>query len=312
MAAPPPSDFFNPFHPGHWVSEPIVSLPEKGHAGTPDGDVPLAPGPTNTLKIIGQGTVSVSSNAEGVLKLSVLTDVAGDPALHLAIGTSEILFYSENTGGQEDIPFTYTKSEDACFINPGIRTTYWLSLDAPNGLLRYGKYYTNKAMTLIEAKLKYQNDEGVMVWREPEKFAWLANVKTVEAWQDNVESGTLTPIIHPLPVVIDRPPFVLPPDQVTLQDLDQGTYTAPINLPAACQALYGNVAGTKIVLNDDDFPQFAEAIQYSCVTEGCWAFEKLKEKAGEFTKDKNGTYLRITLGYNLVWLRVHLHHHSTD
>jgi hypothetical protein len=190
-------------------------------------------------------------------------------------------------------------------LNPGEKTTYWLSLDDKNGKVRYGKYYTSKAMTLIEADLKYENDGGLMVWKEPEKFSWLEQAKTVQNWQD--DNMPLTSLINPLPVVIDRPPFVRPADQVTLSDLDRGLYTAPANLPKACQVLYGNVAGTKIVLGDDEFPDFAEAIQYSCNTPGCWGYNKLAEKAkeGEFTKDPRGTYLRITLGYNLVGITPH-------
>lgn len=299
MAAPPPYYFFDPFHPGNLVSD-LVGLPEKNASGIPDGveAVPLIPKHTTTLPIHGQGSISVSSNASKVLNLSVLTDLDGGPTLRLVVGISEVLFYYENAAGKQKIPYAFTKTAEACTLNPGEQTTYWLSLDAPNGRLRYGKYFTNKAMTLIEANLKILNKGGNMIWSEPDKFAWLEKVKTVEVWQDDDES--LTPVIHPMPVVIDRPPFVLPPDQVTLMDLDQGKYTAPVNLPEACQQLYGNVAGTKIVLNDDDFPEFAEAIQHSCVTPNCWAYNKLQEKAGEFTPDINGTYLRITLGYNLV------------
>ncbi|KAI9147201.1 RmlC-like cupin domain-containing protein [Paramyrothecium foliicola] len=302
MAAPPVSQFFNPFYTGHLPTAP-VHVPESVHVGIPDGleSAPLVPQPTFTLPIAGQGTIAVSSDAKTLLELSVTTDLLGSPTLHLVVGVAEVLLYYENETGKHDIPYCVTKTNketmEDCMLNVGVKTTYWLSLDANNGMLRYGKYYTSKAMTLIEAQLKFENSGGLMVWREPTKFSWLERVKTVEATQDQGES--LVPIIHPLPVVIDRSPFVRPADQVTLLDLDSGTYTAPANLPEACQVLYGNVAGTKIVLADDDFPDFAEAIQYSCSTPGRWGYEKLAEKAGEFTSDPNGTYLRITLGYNL-------------
>jgi hypothetical protein len=304
MAAPPPFHFFNPFHPGNLVPEPVLDRPSKSHFGIPDEDgpptAPLVPERTDTLPIAGQGTVALSSDAQKVLRLSVQTDLLGSPVLHLIVGVSEIHLYFENAVGKHELPYVPLKGEEACFLNGGTdKTTYWLSLDANNGCIRYGKYFTNKAMTLLEARLKYENADGVMVWTEPDDYSWLERVKTVQAWQDTEDEGQLTPVIQPLPVVIDRPPFVLPMDNVTLLELDQGTYTAPVNLPEACQTLYGNVAGAKIVLNDKDFPDFAEAIQYSCITEGCWAYEKLKKKAGEFTPDIKGTYLRITLGYNL-------------
>lgn len=329
MAAPLPSAFFDPFHPGNLASDPISSVPENGQLGIPTSNgpatTPLVPERTNTLPIVGQGTIAMSSNATETLSLSAKTDLADGPILHLIIGVQKFEFYSESALGREEIPCSYTKGRKeeegkkdgagvkACFLNPGIQTTYWLSLDAHHGRLRYGKYFTNKAMTLLEANLGYgkpnedkdkDDDKGKAesdnVEKPPSKFDWLKHVKTVQAWEDSKEAGSLTPVIHPMPVVIDLPPFVLPADQVTLQDLDLGKYTSPSNLPEACQILYGNVAGTKIVLNDDDFPDFAEAIQYSCTTEGCWAYKRLKKKASKFGHGDKGSYLRITLGYNLV------------
>jgi predicted metal-dependent enzyme (double-stranded beta helix superfamily) len=40
------------------------------------------------------------------------------------------------------------------------------------------------------------------------------------------------------------------------------------------------------------------AIEYSIATPGNWCYERLKQKAAEFDKDKPETYLRITLGEN--------------
>jgi hypothetical protein len=71
------------------------------------------------------------------------------------------------------------------------------------------------------------------------------------------------------------------------------------NLNFTGQQLYENVAGKKFVLNDANFPDFAEAIEYSIVTPGCWCYETLKAKSEkqppEYTKR---IYLRITLGQN--------------
>jgi hypothetical protein len=110
--------------------------------------------------------------------------------------------------------------------------------------------------------------------------------------------------IQPLPVVVDLSPFVVPTDDIRLEDLDTGNYTVSSNLPDACQQLYANVTGKKIILDDTDFPEFSQAIQHSCITPGCWAYETLEAKATEFDKthpDRLQTYLRITLGYNGVF-----------
>lgn len=106
--------------------------------------------------------------------------------------------------------------------------------------------------------------------------------------------------IHPLPVVIDRSPFVISDQKISLLQLEKNDFTIAANLPQACQVLYHNVAGPNITLEAEDFP-FAAAIQRSVSTPGHWGYETLKKKAGEFGKpDRKGTYLRITLGTNQV------------
>jgi len=99
---------------------------------------------------------------------------------------------------------------------------------------------------------------------------------------------------------MDLPPFIISEQKITLLELERGTYTTPANLSPACQVLYGNIAGPNILLNTPDFPDFSKAIQRSVSTEGLLGWNLLKAKSTEFGKDNfKGTYLRITLGYNL-------------
>jgi hypothetical protein len=73
------------------------------------------------------------------------------------------------------------------------------------------------------------------------------------------------------------------------------------NLSITSQVLYECIAGENFVLNDNDFPDFSKAIEYSIATPGCWCNTKLKEKSTEFNPDVPNileTYLRITLGEN--------------
>jgi hypothetical protein len=114
-------------------------------------------------------------------------------------------------------------------------------------------------------------------------------------------SQTSLPNIHVsrLPIVRDLSPYVAL-DQVSLLDLENGTFTIPANLPPACQTLYQNVGGPNIVLNTPDFPDFAAAIQRSVSTKGCVGYKLLEAKMEEFGWE--GTYLRITLGLSMVGL----------
>lgn len=65
--------------------------------------------------------------------------------------------------------------------------------------------------------------------------------------------------------------------------------------------MYDCISGKKFVLNDKDFPDFSDAIEYSIATKGLWCNTTLANKSKEFNKDKPNlleTYLRITLGSN--------------
>lgn len=103
-----------------------------------------------------------------------------------------------------------------------------------------------------------------------------------------------------MPVVLDLSPIITTGDDITLLELETALETVPANLPEACQKLYQNIAGKAVSLNTKEFPDLARAIQYSCETKGCWAYEKLASKVTEFGDNPLETYLRITLGYNQV------------
>ena len=305
MAAP--QRFFDPFSQislRHLLFPKGNLMPWAERPNSPDPPQEslkiLKPKITETFPIRGQGTVSVHTEASDALHFRLFTNIASSPVLHFEIGAAQILLYSEGLDGRVEIPFQYLKPLDADTVDKGVSTKYWLSVDAGRGILRYGKYYTNKAMTLIESRLKTPNPEtGVLEWDKPGQYAWLASLHKVEVCKDQ-SKDFLTTVIHPLPVMIDLSPFVVSEDKLTLLDIEIGTFTAPTNLPDACQKLFGNVAGQQILLNDENFPNFSDAIQRSCLTPGLWAYNKLQSKIGKFSEDIKGTYLRITLGSKLV------------
>lgn len=102
---------------------------------------------------------------------------------------------------------------------------------------------------------------------------------------------------------MDKPPLVISDEQVSLDDLDKYTRTTYANLPTGCQDLYHNVAGHNVSLESASFPQLAQAIDYSCRDPNlvCGKILKEKEIKNEF-HDEKMTYLRITVGNNLVSL----------
>jgi len=103
------------------------------------------------------------------------------------------------------------------------------------------------------------------------------------------------------PITSSIPLSVKDTNNISMLDIASGSYLPSSNLSSTAQKLYNCISGTKFVLDDDDFPNFSEAIKYNIITPGCWCYEKLLSKSTEFNPDKPNileTYLRITLGQN--------------
>jgi mannose-6-phosphate isomerase-like protein (cupin superfamily) len=103
------------------------------------------------------------------------------------------------------------------------------------------------------------------------------------------------------PITRQVPLFVKDTNQLTMTDIAKGTYLSKANLSLTSQKLYDCISGKRFVLDDDDFPQFSDAIEQSIITPGLWCYQKLQSKSREFNPDKPNlleTYLRITLGEN--------------
>ena len=86
-----------------------------------------------------------------------------------------------------------------------------------------------------------------------------------------------------------------------MNDVAENKYLPHSNISQTAQQLYECISGKKFILDDEDFPDFSKAIEYSIATPGLWCHEKLKDKSTEFnpsTPNINETYLRITLGKN--------------
>ncbi|KAJ5005123.1 hypothetical protein K4K48_008005 [Colletotrichum sp. SAR 10_66] len=327
-----PADFFNPFaKAAHSETSlrsviDIAKLPktggvffQKARVSSPlqingkDRDRYLVSGRPYRLTIKGQGTIAVKTTAKTFVRFEVTLNESslGASALHLNITSRDVSLYTKDRNGDEKTIFHESQSDPSrdIALNAEYETIYWLSIDSNNGVLKYGKHLANKKMTLIEACLKREDAHGRLVWSKPEEHSWIKDLSYITWASDSDQATTLEDsvenprsgqaVIDPLPVVIDSAPFVHSSDQISLDDIAKGAYTLPGSLPQACQVLYDSVAGARIVLNDKDFPDFSEAIEYNCTTPGLWAYEKLKEKKGEFGGEKE-TYLRITLGLNMV------------
>ena len=168
----------------------------------------------------------------------------------------------------------------------GSKAPYWFSLDSQNRRLSAGIGEARIANILYTYTFPAEN-KGAKKFLE----------SLVSVCPSDLEITTLLrdPITGPLPLLVK------PTDELTMDDIAAGTYLPVANLSLMSQKLYNCISGKRFTLDTADFVNFTRAIEYSIATPGLWCYERLKQKATEFDKDKPNekeTYLRITLGEN--------------
>jgi len=167
---------------------------------------------------------------------------------------------------------------------------YWFSLDAQNQQL-YAGIGEPRSETI---EYTYQFSQT----NHKSNKSFLESLSHIEYSTENIHIMRISkdPIINiPIPLIVKDT------NELTMMDIAKMTYMPKANLSTISQKMYDCISGKNFVLDDKDFPNFSEAIEYSIATKGCWCNTTLKKKATEFNKDVPNikeTYLRITLGSN--------------
>jgi hypothetical protein len=176
---------------------------------------------------------------------------------------------------------------------PAKNVFYWVSLDSQHQAIKFGIGEARPETVKFAYNLLLDSPNI----EEPESYKkFFESLSTIKN-TSNIKSIKLLrdPIVNPVPLKIKRI------DELTMNDISEYKYMPNAFLTQINQQLFNCISGKNFVLDDDYFPDFSKAIQYSIVTEGCWCNKKIKEKSTEFNPDKpniNETYLRITLGRN--------------
>jgi hypothetical protein len=176
---------------------------------------------------------------------------------------------------------------------PDKNVFYWVSLDSQHQAIKFG--IGEGRLETVKYSYNLLKDSPNLEKSEAYKkfFESLTTIKNIS----NIQPIKLLrdPIINPVPLIIKRI------DELTMSDIAEYKYLPNAFLTPINQKLFNCISGKNFVLDDDYFPYFSQAIQYSIETEGCWCNKKLQEKSTEFNPDKPNlyeTYLRITLGRN--------------
>lgn len=169
---------------------------------------------------------------------------------------------------------------------------YWFSIDSQNQI-----FYAGIGEPRIENNIyQYKFDMSDKEKKEINK-KFLESLTIIRL----NECVKLLKILR-YPIQINKIPLIVKTiNDLTMMDIAKQTYMPLENLSMVSQKLFHSIGGNNFVLNDDEFPDFSKAIEYSIATEGCWCNKKIKDKSTEFNPDHPNileTYLRITMGIN--------------
>jgi predicted metal-dependent enzyme (double-stranded beta helix superfamily) len=234
---------------------------------------------TVNLPVHGQGVIVF--DASGVCCLT-FCDVSGTPGLKVQFTETNVLVNLEPSNE----PLVDKQNSKGLVKQRG--AYYWFSLDSQNERLYAGIGEARKETVIYQYQFPQDSQ------RKSRKL-FLESLTSVTGHNLHVTSLLRDPITRNVPL------FVKDTEELTMDLIASGTHLPKANLSIVAQKLYDCISGKQFQLNTPDFPDFTKAIEYSIRTPGKWCYERLKQKANEFSKDKpdeKETYLRITLGEN--------------
>ena len=168
---------------------------------------------------------------------------------------------------------------------------YWVSLDYQNQRI-YAGIGEPRRETHIYSYQFYKKDK--IIWELNKTF--LRSLTKI-----NIENNSIKPLqMLRDPITFNVPLLVKDTDDLSMYDVARCEFLPSSNLELTARKLYDCISGKNFILDDNNFPDFSKAIEYSIATPGCWCNTTLINKSKEFSKDPNikETYLRITLGRN--------------
>lgn len=169
---------------------------------------------------------------------------------------------------------------------------YWISIDSQNQTISAGIGEARVDNITYMFKWNFDNNED---YEKNKSFLEsLTNIEYNNLYTEKIRI-LKEPIVNSIPLIVKNT------EELTMHDIASNIYLPKSHLNLVCQQLYDCISGKNFILNDSEFPEFSEAIEYSIKTKGCWCYNKLQEKSTEFNKkipDIKATYLRITLGNN--------------
>lgn len=206
--------------------------------------------------------------------------------LKVVISNSNVLVYNIKNNN------CYKDDNNICGFTKSEGIFYWISLDSNNQTIYVG--IGEPRLETIIYKFSWNFDDKNN-YKKNKLFLESLNKVRYNKFVTQKIKLLKNPIVNKVPLIVKNT------EELSMNDIASNKYLPKSHLNNISQQLYDCISGPNFVLNDDDFPEFSQAIEYSIKTKGCWCYNKLKEKSREFDKDVPNiyeTYLRITLGQN--------------
>jgi hypothetical protein len=231
------------------------------------------------LSVHGQGVVLFDASKPCVLRFC---DISGTPGLQVHFTETSVLVKMEPSNE----PLVDPINAKGLVKQSG--AYYWFSLDSQNQ--RFYAGIGEARMETIIYSYAFSRDSN---WESRKQF--FEGLVSVTSENLQIRSLLRDPITRSVPLQVKDT------NDLTMDMVASGVYLPKANLSIIAQKLYDCISGKQFVLNTPDFPEFTQAIEHSLATPGKWCYQRIQEKATEFSKDHPNlkeTYLRITLGEN--------------
>lgn len=162
-------------------------------------------------------------------------------------------------------PYLDPNNNEGLSNHPG--AYYWFSLDSQNQRL-----YAGVGEARLETAI-YKYEFPAASATTPSSKPFLESMTCIDTDTPIAKFRILKdPITKTVPLVVKDT------SELTMDDVATGAAMPKANLSRVNQKLYDCIAGPKFTLNTPDFPDFAQAIEYSIRTPGLWCYKNYVRK----------------------------------
>lgn len=254
---------------------------------------------TKTLPVKGQSTIAVIQNGSIPFEIflsnaSRLTELHGNDkySICLAARVREVTLGIYTNDQPRLLDRTDLSQYTIQSTNNDINEEfiYWIHFSKETSTVMYGVGEIRPKYKVLEARLdnRYANFISNISYLHVKINDTYQNFSTIQNLKDKIRFliGSIS--------FVEPNLLVLRQSRISLTDHANYSGISPLNLIEPCRTLYHTLVHFK--LDDEDFPDFIQAIERSIQNPNGWCYQKLEEKANRYGRAKRElSYLRLTL-----------------